>query len=121
MKMHHVKTSSHMMKKEQVRFIILGSTKIYFVDLRSTPVVNKCCWNSCNGLYGMGSYFLFILDISIVPLQVHYYSEALLTTALILCQSQHAEPATLRTQGTEYTTEPPRPMCYQSNIDSVPL
>jgi len=28
---------------------------------------------------------LFIPDISIVPLQVHYYSEALPTTALILC------------------------------------
>jgi len=33
----------------------------------------------------------FILDISIAPPQVHYYSEALLTTALILCQSSHAE------------------------------
>ena len=29
----------------------------------------------------------FIPDISIAPLQVHYYSEALLTTALILCRS----------------------------------
>ena len=29
----------------------------------------------------------FIPDISIEPLQVHYYSEALPTTALILCQS----------------------------------
>jgi len=29
----------------------------------------------------------FIPDISIAPLQVHYYSEALPTTALILCQS----------------------------------
>ena len=29
----------------------------------------------------------FIRDISIVPLQVHYYSEALLTTELILCRS----------------------------------
>jgi len=28
----------------------------------------------------------FILDISIAPLQVHYYSEALPTTALILCR-----------------------------------
>ena len=34
---------------------------------------------------------------SIVPLQVHCYSEALPTTALILCRSQHAEvlPATM--------------------------
>jgi len=29
----------------------------------------------------------FILDISIAPLQVHYYSEALVTTALKLCWS----------------------------------
>jgi len=29
----------------------------------------------------------FIPDISIAPLQVHYYSEALPTTALILCKS----------------------------------
>jgi len=29
----------------------------------------------------------FIPDISIAPLQVHYYSEALLTTALTLCRS----------------------------------
>jgi len=33
----------------------------------------------------------FIPDISIAPLQVHYYSEVLSTTALILCQSSHAE------------------------------
>jgi len=30
-----------------------------------------------------------IPDISIAPLQVHYYSEALLTSALILCLSYH--------------------------------
>ena len=29
----------------------------------------------------------FILDISIAPLQVHYYSEPLPTTALRLCRS----------------------------------
>jgi len=29
----------------------------------------------------------FIPDVSIAPLQVHYYSEALPTTALILCPS----------------------------------
>src|SRR6218665_869721 len=74
----------------------------------------------------------FILDISIAPLQVHYYSKVLPTTALILCRSQHGEalqatvseglaqglymaarvgfePATLRTQSTELTTEPPCP------------
>src|SRR6218665_1974849 len=77
----------------------------------------------------------FILDISIAPLQVHYYSEALPTAALILCQSKHAKalqttvseglaqgpyvaarvgfrPATLRTQGTELTAEPPCPTIY---------
>jgi len=31
--------------------------------------------------------FSFILDIFIEPLQVHYYSEMLPTTALILCLS----------------------------------
>src|SRR6218665_208777 len=72
----------------------------------------------------------FIPDISIAPLQVHYYSEVLPTTALILCQSKYAEalqatvseglaqgpyvavrvgfePVTLRTQGTKLITEPP--------------
>jgi len=29
----------------------------------------------------------FLLDVSIAPLQVHYYSEAFLTTARIQCQS----------------------------------
>jgi len=29
----------------------------------------------------------FIPDISMAPFQVHYYLEALLTTALILCRS----------------------------------
>src|SRR6218665_724313 len=33
----------------------------------------------------------FLPDISIAPLRVHYYSEALLTTALILCWSYHAK------------------------------
>jgi len=74
----------------------------------------------------------FIPDISIAPLQVHYYSEAFATTALILCRSQctealqataregHAQdsyvadrvgfkPETLWTQGTEPTTESPCP------------
>jgi len=32
-------------------------------------------------------HFSFIPNISIAPLQVHYYSEALPTTALILCWS----------------------------------
>jgi len=32
-----------------------------------------------------------------VPLQVHYYSEALPTTALIMCRSQHAEALQART------------------------
>jgi len=31
--------------------------------------------------------YSFLLDISIVPLQVHCYSEALPTTALILCRT----------------------------------
>ena len=74
----------------------------------------------------------FIPDISIAPFQVHYYSEALPTTALLLCRSQHTEalqatvseglaqgpyvaarlgfePATFRMQATEPTTEPPCP------------
>jgi len=68
----------------------------------------------------------FFLDISKMLLQVHYYSGAFLTTALILCWSEHDEalqatvseglaqgpfaaarmgfePATFRTQGTEPT------------------
>jgi len=73
----------------------------------------------------------FISDISIVHLQVHYYSEVLPTTALTLCRSKHAEalqatvneglarpyvvarvgfePTIFRTQGTELTTKPPSP------------
>ena len=69
---------------------------------------------------------------AIAPLQVHYYSAALLTTALILCRNQHTEalqatvseglaqglyvaagagfePTPLRTKGDESTNEPPRP------------
>jgi len=33
------------------------------------------------------SFYSFITDIYIAPLEVHYYSEAFPTTALILCQS----------------------------------
>src|SRR6218665_397275 len=74
----------------------------------------------------------FLPDISIAPLQVHYYSEVLPTTALILCWSYHAkalqataserlaqflymvarvgfEHATFRMQCTKPTTEPPCP------------
>src|SRR6218665_1267145 len=39
----------------------------------------------------MGFIHSLIPDISIAPQQVHYYSGALLTTALILYKSQHAE------------------------------
>jgi len=35
----------------------------------------------------VGHGHCFILDISIAPFQVHYYTEALPTTALILCRS----------------------------------
>jgi len=79
--------------------------------------------------------FIYFGYFYIAPLQVYYYSEALPTTALILCQSFHAkapraiaseglaqgpyaadrvgfEPATLWSQGTELTTEPPRPKLY---------
>ena len=67
-----------------------------------------------------------------MPLQVHYCLEALPTTALILLTREALqatvseglaqgpyvttrvgfEPATLRTQGTELITEPPRPTSY---------
>jgi len=40
-----------------------------------------------NNTDNIGYYYLFKLDSSIVPLQVHYHSEALPTTALILCRS----------------------------------
>ena len=85
-------------------------------------------------------YSSFILDISIAPLQVHYYSEVLPTTALILCRSWHAEAlqvtvseglaqgpyvadrawfelAMLWTQGTEFTTELPHPTYYAINLN----
>ena len=89
-------------------------------------------------IYFVYRYFLFIPDISIAPLQVDYYSEALLTTALILLSGEHAEaleaceseelaqgphaadrvgfePVTFRTQGTEPTTEPP--CMYTCTVD----
>jgi len=79
-----------------------------------------------------------------VLLQVHYYSEALPTTTLTLCRSEHAkalqaamtkglakgpyvaarvgfEPATFQTQGTKPKTEPPRPKCIQSALAHTKL
>jgi len=73
-----------------------------------------------------------MLDISIAPLQVHYYSAALLTTVLIPSWSEHAEvlqatasgglaqgpyvaarvefkPTILWTQDAKLTTKAPRP------------
>src|SRR6218665_1502770 len=86
----------------------------------------------------------FILDISIAPLQIHYHSEALPTTALIMCRSQHPgvlqatvseglaqgpylaagegfEPETHWTQGTELTTEPPHPTNIYTFIQKYAL
>ena len=74
-------------------------------------------------LYSFGVFY-------IVPLLVHYYSEALLSTALLLCLKQNRyrqlseglaqglymaarlgfEPATLRTQDTELNAKPSYPM-----------
>src|SRR6218665_504831 len=74
------------------------------------------------------THYSLIPDSSIAPLQVHYYSEALPNTALILCWSWHAEvlqgttieglaqdlyisarmefkPETLQMQGTKLITE----------------
>ena len=39
----------------------------------------------------VSAIYSFTPDISIAPPQVYYYSEALPTTALIMCHSQHAE------------------------------
>ena len=83
--------------------------------------------------------YSYMQDISKAPLQVHYYSEVLPTTAFILCRSYHAkalhetvserlaqgpnvaarvgfEPATFRTQGTEPTTEPPPSVCIYALV-----
>jgi len=43
--------------------------------------------NSNHGLHVSTFIHSFILNISIAPLQVHHYSEALPTTALIQCRS----------------------------------
>src|SRR6218665_2094126 len=84
----------------------------------------------------------FIPDNPIAPLQIHYDSEALPTTALILCRNQHAEPLqatvseglaqgpyvstrvgiepeTLRKQGTELNTEPSRPQIHANMRVSI--
>ena len=82
--------------------------------------------------------------ISIAPLPVHYYSETLPTPDYsnnsLLCRSSHAEApqaiaseglaqgpyaaarvgfesATLRSQGTERTTAPPRPTCITARYN----
>src|SRR6218665_2490250 len=53
----------------------------------SCQPVHYCCFgHSFNH-----SFIHFIPDISIAPLQIHYYSEALPTTAMILRWSLHAE------------------------------
>ena len=88
----------------------------------------------CDGRFPLDcSFHSFIPDISIVPLQVYYYSEALLTTARILCQSftpkrhrqlrmkdlpkvpmwrpeWYSKPMSLQTKGNESTNEPARPI-----------
>src|SRR6218665_1076423 len=86
----------------------------------------ECSELTCSWRYSIHS---LIPVISIAPLQVHYYSKAIPTTALILLTRRNAtgnlseglvqgphvaarvefEPATLRTRGTELTAEPPRP------------
>ena len=56
-------------------------TLITFENLSSFFIllgIILCVWTS---------FHSFILDISIAPLKVHYYSEALPTTVLILCRS----------------------------------
>src|SRR6218665_187709 len=51
--------------------------------IHKTCLVKKCC-----KLFTVLSYIHTIIsEISIAPLQVYYYSEALPTTALILCRS----------------------------------
>src|SRR6218665_1899785 len=86
----------------------------------------------------------FLPDISVAPLQVHYYSllrgapdysidtvaeltrrSATGNCELRTCQGSYVaarmgfEPATLRTQGTEVSTEPPRPTSTLSSSSSM--
>jgi len=63
---------------------LVKNSMMYFMD---GPLANKFVSHSPTPIY----IYSFILHISIVSLQVHYYSEALLTTALMLCQSKHTE------------------------------
>src|SRR6218665_1287593 len=79
----------------------------------------------------------FIPDISIAPLPVHYYSEVLRTTAshsealqatvseglaqgLYMAAGVGLKPATLWTQDTELTTEPPR-LTINAQLHWLPL
>jgi len=59
------------------RHFLIISFNIPFIALNIALACLKC--------------YSFIPDISIAPLKVHYYLEALQTTALILCWSSHTE------------------------------
>ena len=89
------------------------------------------------GLYIYAFIHSFIPDISIVPLPVHYYSEVLRTTAshsealqatvseglaqgLYMAAGVGLKPATLWTQDTELTTEPPR-LTINAQLHWLPL
>jgi len=62
---------------------LLGSTVRGALEIHRINTVQYVNYGSMHLIF----IFLLISDISIVPLQVHYYSEALPTTALILCRS----------------------------------
>src|SRR6218665_1225896 len=100
-------------------------------DTLPLPLPPSCPPPPCGTL--PSSSHSFILAISIAPLQVHYYSEALLTqhgycvgvsrqSATSNCElrtcprSLHGgksrfKPTTLRSTGIDSTNEPPRPTC----------
>src|SRR6218665_2732839 len=68
--------------------LVLPPSHEHLVPVSTFRFHDGLCILECKGLEVIHS---FIPDISIAPLQVHYYSEALPATALILCRSQHAK------------------------------
>ena len=77
------------MEPEQEKSKNVNGSSIQYVTLERDEVQEgvTVCDNEWGQEHVTSHFQSFILDISIAPLQVHYYSEALPTTAFILCRN----------------------------------
>src|SRR6218665_2491135 len=69
---------------------VLDNMTLYYYPKTTRTTLLGCLYRSLHKKYPLYSCSILdslILNISVVPFQVHYYSEALPTTALILCWS----------------------------------